>query len=430
MIGPGSERTPDGGGAPARRAAILVLGVWLTSAAGGALAAIGGVASDDAPVDPDLDTEKMRRAGPFWLRPFLLLKDVGYDDNIRLEAQDPEGDATATGGGGLDALLLTGDRGGLRLFQQFDYVAFGENTDLNHWNSASRARGVLRLKGSVLSAEDRYTSIQERHNAEIDQRVRRKTNRLTLAGRSVTTGRLGVRAYARHERIDYTGDDAFSSDVARRLDRDENSLSLEGEFRVLPKTTFTVEGVVERVDFEDDSEGRDSRSQSAVAGFRFDPSAVVEGGFNIGVVNLEAADRPASDYDGTIGEGLLAARLGRRARLKATFVRDLIFSTTVENLFYIGTTWTAAWEQFFSRRVSGELLYGRGLNHYPIPVSGPGGAPLIRDDDIIISQVALRFRVDERLSLQISGQRQERDSTDDRLDRERNLVGFGMNWSF
>src|SRR5574341_439499 len=89
-------------------------------------------AGDGPPLDPDLSTEKMVRAGPFHIRPFVLLKDIGYDDNVRFEAQAREGDATATAGGGLDALLLAEDRGGLRLFQEVDYVAFQTQTDLNH----------------------------------------------------------------------------------------------------------------------------------------------------------------------------------------------------------------------------------------------------------------------------------------------------------
>jgi hypothetical protein len=260
--------------------------------------------------------------------------------------------------------------------------------------------------------------------------VRRKNNRVTLEGHSIAMERLAWRAWARHERIEYEGVDAYSAEVKQRLNRDENSLSLEGGIRFLPKTTFTVAGTVKKADFDDDTDGRDSRTESAVAGFRFDPSAAVAGEFNVGVVRLEAPDRPASDYEGTIGEGALTARVGRRARFKATYARDLVFSTTAENLYYIGTIWTAAWEQYLSRRVSLELLYGSGLNHYPVPVTGPGGAPLIRDDDVTIGRVAVRYKVDEGLALQVSGQRQRRDSTDDSLDRERNLVGFGMNWSF
>ena len=119
-------------------------------------------AADAAPIDPDLSTEKMVRAGPFHVRPFLILKDIGYDDNVRFEAQTREGDATATAGGGLDALILAGDRGGLRLSQEVDYVAFQTQTELNHWNGSARARGILLLKGLQLSLEDQFRSERER----------------------------------------------------------------------------------------------------------------------------------------------------------------------------------------------------------------------------------------------------------------------------
>ena len=119
-----------------------------------------------SPIDPDLSTEGTRRAGPFHLRPFLLLKDVGYDDNVRFDAQERSGDSTATTGAGLHALLLGGDRGGLYLFQELDYVAFGRSSDLNHWNSNARARGIFRVKDLSVSLEDHFTSERERPNTE------------------------------------------------------------------------------------------------------------------------------------------------------------------------------------------------------------------------------------------------------------------------
>jgi putative beta-barrel porin BBP2 len=407
------------GGAPKRRTIILFLGLSIGSLGAGALGAA------DVPLDPDLDTQNLRRAGPFQIRPFLLLKEVGYDDNIRLESQEPEGDTTATGGVGMDAFLRAGDRGGLRLFQEFDYVAFGQNSDLNHWNRSTRARGIFLLKRMILSAEDRLTSVQERPNNEIDERLRRQNNVITVAGRTVTKGRLGARTHVRHEHIEYDTGDAFSSQVAERLNRDQNAFSLAGELRLLPKTTFTLEGVFERMDFEDDSEGRDSRARSALAGFRFDPSAALQGEFKVGVIRLTARERPESDFRGTIGEAALGTKLGRKARLKGTFARDLVFSTGAENLYYIGRNWTAAYEQFFSHRVSAELLYGRGLNHYPLPVG-----TLFRDDHITTGQLSVRHRINEHLSFHVTGQRLKRDSTDDTLDRERNFYGFGLNYSF
>lgn len=386
--------------------------------------------ASEIPPDPDLSTEGMRRAGPFHLRPFVVLKDFGYDDNVRFDAREREGDATLTAGPGLSALILTGDRGGILIHQEHDYVAFRENTDLNHWNTAARARGVLLLKRLSLSLEDRFTSQRERPNTEIDRRLRRDENAVTLAARSLGSGRLGWRAHARHERIDYASDDADSEAAARRLDRDEDSLSLTGELKIRPKTTFTLEGTVESVEFDDRRERRDSRIVSVLPGFRFDPSASVQGELKIGVARLEAPDRPESDHRGTVGEGRLSARLGSSARLKGTFARELVFSTLAENLFFVGTHWSAAYEQFFSRRLSGEILYGRGLNHYPEEITGSGGTPLVRDDRFTTYQASVRYRANRRLAFTAVASRLERDSTDDALDRERNLYALGSAYDF
>ena len=147
---------------------------------------------DELVPDPDLATEGMRSLGPFHLRPFAVLKDAGYDDNIRYQADGRLADYTATAGAGVEALLLTGDRGGVRLTEEIDYVGFQRTTELNHWNTTARARGIVLLKRLQLSLEDRFVSQRERPTTEIDQRVRRATNAVTAALRTIGTGRLGA----------------------------------------------------------------------------------------------------------------------------------------------------------------------------------------------------------------------------------------------
>jgi hypothetical protein len=389
----------------------------------------GGVAPARAlslqpPSDPDLSVENMRRAGPFHVRPFALLKDVGYDDNVRFEAQQQEGDTTATGGAGIEALLLTGDRGGLRLFQELDYVAFQKNTDLNHWNGAARARGVFLLKRAVLSLEDRYASDRERPNSEIDQRLRRQNNAVTAAFRTLARGRLGLKAYLRDERIDYASDDPSLPDVGDLLNRGETTLSVIGEVRLLPKTTFTLEGAVSRIEFDDPTEARDTRKRAILPGFRFDPSAAVQGDLRAGPLVLTALDRGDSDYRGIVGDGHLTTRLGRAGRLKSGFGRNVEFSTLGNNLYYVGSQWSAAYEQFFSRRMSGEVLYGRGLNHYPKQ------APEVRDDRLTTWQATVRYRANPQMTIGLSAFHVTRDSTDDFYDRDRNFYAFGTTYSF
>ncbi len=326
-------------------------------------------AQTSTPADPDLSTEQMRRAGPFHVRPFALLKDAGYDDNIRFDARTRQGDGTATTGGGLEALLLAGDRGGLRLSQELDYVAFQRNTDLDHWNGHTRARGILLLRGLLLSLEDQFDSVRERPIAEIDERLRRKNGAVTAGLRTLGRGRLGLETYVRGERIDYASDNPAIAGSVRLLNRDEATLSVLGRVRVLPKTTFILEGVVSSITFEDRAQGRDTGKRAILTGFRLDPSASVQGDFKVGPMVFEARDRPGTDYHGLAGEGHLGTRLGRAARLKGTFDRNVAFSTLQSNFYFVSTSWSAAYEQFFSRRMSGELAYGRTLNHYPIEVA-------------------------------------------------------------
>src|SRR6266850_6187609 len=303
-------------GAPEGRSARPALFVCACLAACALAAPLPAAAATatDAPVDPDLATTGTRRAGPFHIQPFLVLKDAGYDDNVRFDARRRSGDSTATAGVGLNALLLAGDRGGLRLEQELDYIAFGRNTELNHWNGSARARGILLTRQFDLSLEDQYASTRERPSTEIDQRLRRDTNVLMASLRSLWTRRIGVRGYARHESIGYSSDDPFSTLVAQELNRDQNELRVAADLRLLPKTTFVLEGVVERIAFQDRSQGRDARKRSFLPGFRFDPSASIQGEFKLGWTSLTAPDQPQNDYRGTTGEGDLALRLGRRLR--------------------------------------------------------------------------------------------------------------------
>jgi hypothetical protein len=386
----------------------------------------------EQPADADLATEGMRRLGPFYLRPFVTLKDVGYDDNVRLEAQEREGDATATAGGGLDAVLLTGDRGGARFFNSLDYVTFARNTDLAHWNGRARARGVLLMKTITLSLEDDFVSVRERPNTEVDLRLRRENNAVTAALKSLSEGRLNVKSYLRSERIDYTSEETTGDAEAQRLDRDERSIALAGELEVLPKTTLTAEGAIRRIEFINNIEGRDSRETSFLLGLRFDPSASLQGWFRVGKANLSLPNHPEDDFRGTVGEGQLSKRLGNFARIKTTFARGTEFSTLAENAYYVGTTWTAAYEQLLTRRLTGELLYGRGKNHYPEPVTRTG-PPLfqgIRDDRLTTYQAGVRFRVGEQMAIVARAYRMVRDSTDGFYDRERNVYTFGTTYSF
>jgi hypothetical protein len=390
------------------------------------------VRAEEPPVDRDLYTRDLKRAGPFLIRPLFILRDVGYDDNVRFDTVNPEGSTTATLGMGLHSLLLTGDRGGLRMYQEIDYTAFGSEHEQNHWDLLSRARGIFLFKKALLSLENDFSYTRQRPNTEIDQRVRLRENIVETVARSLTEGFLGGRGFLKYRKLDY-GSDEFDFAIGQeRLNRTEKSVGAAAEFRMLPKTTFFVEGILTDIDFDDNSEGRDSDVDTILVGVEFDPSASIQGKLMIGESELVAPARPESNTRQPVGEAELSMRLGSRSRGRGTFERNLVFSIFQENLYYIGTYWTAAYEYFFSRRISGELMYGEGTNEYPLEVTRGGIDPFqgLRTDEITRYQVAVRYRFNRLESFEVKWFRLERDSSDDFWDRSRNYYTFGYTHAF
>jgi len=382
--------------------------------------------------DPDLATTGMSRVGPLYFRPYILIRDAGYDDNIRFDAKRAQGDTTVTAVPGLRGLLLAGTRGGVTVSQELGFVAFQRNSELNHWNDSTRARGVLLLGRAALSLEERYDSILERPNTEVDQRLRRLGNAVTGDVRTLSSGRLGLRAFVRTERIDYLSSDSITGQIARRLNRQEETLAVIGEARVLPKTSLTLESTLGRVNFDDRNLDRDSRTRSLLPGLRFDPAASIQGELRIGLTQLDAVQRSGGGYSGAVGDGHLSTRLGHFGRAKVGFSRALVFSTEPGNLFFIGTSWSTAYEQFFSPRASVEALYGHGLNRYPAPDVRPSqpSAGTGRDDRTLTYQGTFRYRMNPRVTLTLYAQRFIRNSTLDSLDRDRDFYGFGSAYDF
>lgn len=408
----------------------------------------GAASAAEAPPDPDLSTESLRKVGPLWLGPYLHLRDVGYDDNVFFEAEEGEGDYTATAVPGLRALLRTGHRGGIALGQEMAYVAFADNGQLNHWNADSRVRGILLAGPAVLSLEERFRSDRERPGNEIDDRVRRRLNDVTAMLRFPRRERLGGSAALRAGSIRYVRGIGID-DIQDRLDRDHGTLEVTGEMGIRPRTTAFVETVLDDVDFVGTAQARDTRSISILPGLRLDASAPIQGEIKGGLIHLNANEDPFRsdpqdpnsfvvrfrDYRGFVGEGAVTARMGQASRLKLEGERALPFSIIENNLYAVQTRWAAGYERFFSRRLSAELKYGRTLYDYPgkIPREFPDpndpNSTVItleeREDRLVTQELKFHYRLGEDFALTMGAQYQTRDSTDDSLDRDRRLITFG-----
>ena len=74
--------------------------------------------------DPDFSLDNTVQAGPFHLAPFFVIKDFGYDDNVRLGADRRFGDYTLTVGPGARAVVPFGRRAAWSAWDEIDYAIF------------------------------------------------------------------------------------------------------------------------------------------------------------------------------------------------------------------------------------------------------------------------------------------------------------------
>lgn len=390
------------------------------------LAALTLAGAAEAPPDPDLSTRGLAKAGPFHVRPYLTLRDVGYDDNVFFDASESQGDYTATAVPGLRALMLAGHRGGMVLHQEFGYVAFRENSGLNHWNSDTRARGILLAGPAVLSVEDRYRSLRERPSNEIDRRLRRSSNFVKAEVRTSLPGRVGGRAWIGDETIRYV-DGQDVRQVADRLDRNETTLSVAGEVKIRPRTTVFLETIVGNVNFRDPDQVRDTRTLALVPGVRIDPSARIQGEIKAGRIRLDAPEGrslPFEDYRGMVGEAAIQARMGSASVARLEGERALPFSLVGDNLYAVKTDRSAAFEQFLTRRFSVEGRYGRAIYDYPVRLDDGTRNGFHRKDRLDTRRLSFRYRMGD-IALTASILSQERKSTDANLDRTRTFITVG-----
>jgi hypothetical protein len=384
--------------------------------------------AEEPPADPDLSIEGMGKVGPFHIAPTIVLKDFGYDDNVFYGTEeDRQGDYTATIAPGLRALLLGRHRGGLVIDQSYDFVSFMTNSQLDHWNAHARARGILLAGPSVLSLEAGFNSVRERPSSEIDTRVRLESNTLVGEARTRLSGRLNGVASVGHTTLRYVSGDNVER-ISESLDRDESTLTLTGELKLRPRTVFFVEGAVTETDFTSPREVRDTTAFSVMPGVRMDTSSPIQGEIKAGIISLDAPDRDEispnpghdRDYRGLVGAGAISVRLGSRSRAKLTGGRSLPFTTLSSNLYAVQTEWSASVEQFLTRRLSAELKHADALLDYPEKVSGE-----YREDAVQTWEILVHYKLADQFAVTVSGQHQVRDSSDDTLDRDRNLIAFG-----
>jgi len=389
--------------------------------------------------DPDFSLDDTVQAGPFHVAPFLVIKDFGYDDNIRLDAENRSGDYTITFGPGARAVVPLGRRAIWMLRDEVDYVRYASETDLNSFNNQLRTKLHVYLRDLTAYFHGEQRNYRDRPSNEIDYRIRN----------IATDGRFGV-LYSpfRRGKIDLflqrtdfhydpgkpdvpPGSDPTTArqageNVARALERHESNVGVEGRIRVRPRTSALLEVRAGRIDFQF-TPAHDSSSTAVLTGFEFDPSGPLRGFLKAGVRHLAPDDDALDGFDGFVADAALSLLVAGRGAVKTTYTRDIVFSIYGDNLYYLDASRGLAYEHFVNSRMSIEAGRRFSSIDYPEPIplyNAATGAydPTDRRDDIVHDTVTVRYRVRRGMQVGLTVGRWTRNSTFDIYDTSRNTI--------
>jgi len=399
-----------------------------------------------ADIRQDFPLAGTMRLGPFRLRPYLQIRDTGYDDNVFLEDTARVSDFTSTVEPGLKLLTLFRDRVALALDERIDYVWFAQTISQNHFNNLAKLRTDLYLKRITLFAELDALSFRERPSTEIDFRIRRYENSFGT-GIRYERPRSSLEARVGEDEFRYVSGTEAGQSIPDFLNRRERRLTVTGRKKILPKTTFLLEWEGREIAFDESGrlagdQVKDSAARRISGGFECDPSAFLHGTVKVGIESLRP-DAPAREgFRGAVGDGTLLYRITGVTNLEVRGRRGTGFTIAQNNVFYVDTTYGATLTQFLSERVAAEAGTDRERVEYPEETQlcnlqagscGAGGAGLvsgIRTDDLRSYFVGGSYRFNNQTRVGLRLGIWERDSSFDFLNRRRKTAQVTYAYNF
>ena len=355
-----------------RRVARLALAIAITWPSMAAAQAVGSgpLTSSLADSEPEAGVIKL---GPVSVAPGLSIREMGHDDNVFDEAEDPKDDWVIAGTP--DVAVFTRLR-----FAQISAYA-GSEMQYYHRYESERAIGH-NLRGRVDFLMSRFapfigggtTRSRVRPNGEID--VRADSHNDELSGGVAYELSPSSQVYAAAIQSKNELLDAFQSgvDLQQSLTRQATQYQAGLRTELTPLLTMTVSGGVQRDEFEFEPL-RNGESRNVMASFGFDPAAVISGGATIGYQDYEPVDPLVERYRGMVGTGFITYPFLEIGRFNLGYNRSTEYSYDVAEAYYVQNSVTL----IYTHRLFGEVdVQGQAARSF-FDYGNRAGSPERRD---------------------------------------------------
>jgi hypothetical protein len=375
--------------------------------------------------DPDTSTIRL---GPLGITPTLMLRELGRDENVFNERENPKSDFTFTVEPRAD--LVFRPRGLKVTFttaSQYVYYREYKSERSTNTSAAVRVDFLLARFQPFVIASGKNT--RERLNQEVDERARHH-ERVLGGGLNIKIGtRLTVGASARTTRLtfDEEANDFRGEDLARSFNNTNDAVDASAALQLTPFTLLTVAVTHEDQRFPLAPE-RDARSIRVSPTFSFSPEAVLTGSVSVGFRRFMPRTSALEPFTGVVAAATIGSTLWNRHRVEVLFGRDLRYSYETDTPYYLATggtvTVTTQLVGPFDVRATGtrHLLEYRG-NQTTLGEPDPG------DDTATGYGFGAGYRIRERLRLGINADWSRRESqiSSDREYRNRRIFA-SLTW--
>lgn len=366
---------------PVVRRWLLALALMVASVPGPALAQIPPSAPDERP---------MLQIGPVEIRPRLIFTNMGIDNNVFNEHENPRSDFTFTASPDLELAINPG-----RLRTQFtigsDFVYFKKYTSERSVNRSFSAQGELDLTYFRPFASVAANHTSTRVSSEIDERGRHHPRAYTAGSIFKLTPRSALTFTYRRASERFDEETFFRGvDLSTTLNSDTNVYEASLGLELTPLTSVRVGISSEQMRFK--APGRDSDTFRVMPTIVFSPLGVLQGSASVGYRRFTGRDNGFENYSGLVAAGSLGASVADRFKLETTFRRDVMYSYEERFPYYVQSggrgSVTTLLAGGFDVKVSGGH---EALNYRAFPGSAETGR-----DTVVTYGVGLGYQIAAR----------------------------------
>jgi hypothetical protein len=265
-------------------------------------------------------------AGPFYVNPAILLKDLGVDTNVFNQAGEQKSDFTFTVTPQTDVAVTFARRGLLKAMLGADVVYYATYDSERSVDPQATLRAEAYANRLTLFAEDSYLNTRQRPNYEIDVRSRHLQNDLSAGLNVRLTAKTSVEVAGRQGRTRFDGDTIyFGSSLKDALDRDTTGVAITAKHKLSALTTLAAR--YERI--QDEfllSPVRNTDSYRVMPGVEFKPRALISGIAYVGYRSFTPKSPTLPEYSGLVSQVGLSYTLLGSTTFGVTADRDVSYS--------------------------------------------------------------------------------------------------------